>query len=85
MMNPFSTLLIAENPDYNSLDLENAVRNLFERTSMTDKMLAGEISPDDFLSFLESQEEITPDEYVDEVVENVEWVLGNAQFAASGF
>lgn len=70
---PFMTVL-EEDIDFSLQDSLNAVNRLFAREQMVAEICQGIRNPDDLLDLL-SDQRMDTDAYVDEVEENIEYLL----------
>jgi hypothetical protein len=72
---PFFTLPIID-PDFNSQDQLSEFDKLFSRQIAIQSCVDGDLSAEDLLDLLEDQG-VDPNLYVDSVIDNVEFVIGN--------
>lgn len=73
ILTPLSTWLV-EDPDHDAVDTDREVRALWERQSMVDRLLAGEVTHEDLLDLISSQGH-NPDEYIVSACAAIDQVL----------
>jgi hypothetical protein len=77
ILDPLLTFLNST-PDHSQADLETECQLLWARQQAIDKLMAGEIDGFYVLDFLEAHG-VKPDDYVDQVVDNIEHVISTGQ------
>jgi hypothetical protein len=73
LQTPFQTLL-DENPDYCGSDVQAECQRLFARQKAIASLIEGNLDPDTLLDLL-SDQGLDPSVYIDEVVDNVDFLI----------